>query len=566
MLVTYTVSVQSDPCQKAHLVYSGDPVAPPSDLQMTLTVSRRAEAGQKSIGQRHWRWARQTGALPHLFGPPGTATSGLANLHPLGGNFDDFSLDQLTGLAVPIQLELLPPEKISVIQSFYLFNFGASHGTGFLVANIESQVPGWESKGAIARRHNLTWTLVDFQVQIQREDQIADASFTDRLMIAARQGWDHLWPSIYRDLQGIATPDGGVVLGVLVAFFVALHFIGAGEVIDILAVMFQIAAGAAHLGLYIEDAWFAKDDPEKIHEASDHFVEFLKAVGSVLIAGMVAKLLGKVLPAARTAGPAEKPVTMPENPGPVPPGRAAATPANTAPVVRPPGQLPHAEQPTLGDLGPAAGPGARVPAGVGGGPDPGQMTGHGTAVATMPKTMSAPRAVAGSPGSVTATRPIQTITRPAPVSAPVRPISATAPTGTSAAVVSGSAVVTTGGGTPGTGGGPSPNYTRKRGDLDHFKSTDIRPVSTVGDGSTAAAVYHEIATLAQVKGKWHYKKARSLAEGYLKRFKDYEKEQRKGDLTKKEAEELKDEAMEGYVRNHDAVQAADKVPSPPWPK
>ncbi len=110
------------------------------------------------------------------------------------------------------------------------------------------------------------------------------------------------------------------------------------------------------------------------------------------------------------------------------------------------------------------------------------------------------------------------------------------------------------------------NYNRKRNDLNNLKSEDVRKQSTVGDGSTAAALREEVKTGQPTKGKWHYKKALSLINAYLKRVKDYEKEEKKGDLTKQQADELVDDATEGYVRNDDAVKEADKVPNPPWPK
>jgi len=113
---------------------------------------------------------------------------------------------------------------------------------------------------------------------------------------------------------------------------------------------------------------------------------------------------------------------------------------------------------------------------------------------------------------------------------------------------------------------PTANYTRKRANLtDNVMKKDKRSASKVGDGTTAAAVYEEIKTLKQVGGKWHYKKAKELANAYKKRDDDATKEEQRGDITKSEADDLRNDTTEGYVRNVDAVQAADQVPSPPWP-
>ncbi len=110
------------------------------------------------------------------------------------------------------------------------------------------------------------------------------------------------------------------------------------------------------------------------------------------------------------------------------------------------------------------------------------------------------------------------------------------------------------------------NYQKKKNNLNNIKKNDVRPQSTVGDGSTAGALREEIKTGQPTKGKWHYKKALELAAAYLKRVKDAEKEEKNGDITKQEADDLVNDGTEGYVRNDDAVKEADKVPNPPWPK
>ena len=112
---------------------------------------------------------------------------------------------------------------------------------------------------------------------------------------------------------------------------------------------------------------------------------------------------------------------------------------------------------------------------------------------------------------------------------------------------------------------PTANYTNKRADMDNIKSMDKRRTSTVGDGTTAAALRNEIATGAQTGGRWHYKKAKDLCNAYKKREDDALKEERNGDITKAEADDLRSDAIEGFVRNDDAVAAADLVASPPWP-
>ena len=108
-------------------------------------------------------------------------------------------------------------------------------------------------------------------------------------------------------------------------------------------------------------------------------------------------------------------------------------------------------------------------------------------------------------------------------------------------------------------------YTAKRKELDHFMGTDKKAASTLGDKSTAAALRDEIATGKPVKGKWHYKKAKELANGYKNRDADYEKEKKNNQITKAEAQDLQNDTTEGYARNTDAVADADKVSSPPWP-
>jgi Toxin PAAR-like domain len=108
-------------------------------------------------------------------------------------------------------------------------------------------------------------------------------------------------------------------------------------------------------------------------------------------------------------------------------------------------------------------------------------------------------------------------------------------------------------------------YTTKRAELNKFMAIDKRPTSTVGDGSTASALREEIRTGAPTKGKWHYKKAKELCNGYRKRDDDYVKEQKGGQISKSEADDLTGDTTEGYVRNADAVTEADAVASPPWP-
>jgi uncharacterized Zn-binding protein involved in type VI secretion len=110
-------------------------------------------------------------------------------------------------------------------------------------------------------------------------------------------------------------------------------------------------------------------------------------------------------------------------------------------------------------------------------------------------------------------------------------------------------------------------YVAKRAKLDAFMETDKKPGSTEGDGTTAAALDKEVATLTPVKGRWHYQKAKySLCNGYKKRDDDYVREEKNGQLSKEEASDLKNDTTEGYVRNADAVTRADAaVPSPPWP-
>ena len=109
-------------------------------------------------------------------------------------------------------------------------------------------------------------------------------------------------------------------------------------------------------------------------------------------------------------------------------------------------------------------------------------------------------------------------------------------------------------------------YTAKRKELDHFIGTDKKAASTLGDKSTAAALRDEIATGNTVKGKWHYKKAKELANGYKKIAMQTTKRRRKTTkLPRQKAQDLQNDTTEGYARNTDAVADADKVSSPPWP-
>lgn len=111
----------------------------------------------------------------------------------------------------------------------------------------------------------------------------------------------------------------------------------------------------------------------------------------------------------------------------------------------------------------------------------------------------------------------------------------------------------------------SPAYLAKRSNLDNIMANDKRPTSTVGDGTTAAALHEEIKTLTPTRGRWHYKKAKELANAYKKRDDDATAEEKAGDISKVEADDIRNDTTDGYVRNVDAVAAADMVPSPPWP-
>jgi uncharacterized protein DUF4150 len=120
---------------------------------------------------------------------------------------------------------------------------------------------------------------------------------------------------------------------------------------------------------------------------------------------------------------------------------------------------------------------------------------------------------------------------------------------------------------------PSPNFANKRAAIDRAKADDTRASSTEEDplgrapkGSTAAALYKEIIISQPTKGKWHYKKARDLVNRYKNLDDDVSAEENNGDLTKGEADKLRADTTEGYVRNDDAVKEANKVASPPWPK
>jgi hypothetical protein len=112
---------------------------------------------------------------------------------------------------------------------------------------------------------------------------------------------------------------------------------------------------------------------------------------------------------------------------------------------------------------------------------------------------------------------------------------------------------------------PTPAFQAKRATLDNIKKSDKRATSTVGDGTTAAALHNEIATLKPTKNKWHYIKAKELRTRYRKLEDDALKEERAGDITPTESDELRKEAIEGFVRNDDALTAANAVPTPPWP-
>lgn len=120
---------------------------------------------------------------------------------------------------------------------------------------------------------------------------------------------------------------------------------------------------------------------------------------------------------------------------------------------------------------------------------------------------------------------------------------------------------------------PSPAFSNKKSSLEKIQKTDTRPTSTTADpkgraptGSTAAAVYVEADTLTPVKGKWHYIKSRELCNRYKNLDDDISREEKRGDLSKSEADRLRDGTTEGYVRNDDAAVYADSIPSPPWPK
>jgi len=121
-----------------------------------------------------------------------------------------------------------------------------------------------------------------------------------------------------------------------------------------------------------------------------------------------------------------------------------------------------------------------------------------------------------------------------------------------------------------TGPAPSSAYTRKKAELLQleysYESRRTRGRSSVKKGTAAAALYREIRTLKPTKGKWHYKKVRDLMRAYSKREYDYKKEEENSDLTKAEADELRHKAERGFFRNSQALDAADKVLTPPWPK
>jgi len=113
---------------------------------------------------------------------------------------------------------------------------------------------------------------------------------------------------------------------------------------------------------------------------------------------------------------------------------------------------------------------------------------------------------------------------------------------------------------------PSPAFENKQKTLANIKKADQRSTSTVGDGTTAAALLQETATSQQVKGKWHYIKAKELCTRYKNLDDDAVKEGKSGDITKEECDSLTNETTVGYVRNHDAVRVADQMPNPPWPR
>jgi hypothetical protein len=118
---------------------------------------------------------------------------------------------------------------------------------------------------------------------------------------------------------------------------------------------------------------------------------------------------------------------------------------------------------------------------------------------------------------------------------------------------------------------PSPPPTPfevKRAKLDKFMASDKRPTSSVGDGTTAAAVREEIKTRTGVGGKWHYRKARDLTNGYKKREKDADREEKSGDISKDEADNLRKDCQAGTARNSAAcaeAEAAAAAGPVPWP-
>lgn len=114
----------------------------------------------------------------------------------------------------------------------------------------------------------------------------------------------------------------------------------------------------------------------------------------------------------------------------------------------------------------------------------------------------------------------------------------------------------------------SPNFASKKAAVDRAMNDDIRPTATTEDplgraprGSTAAALYNEMITGGQTKGKWHRKKARDQANRFKRLDDDISKEERDGDLTRGEADQLRDDTTKGYSRNDEACKAADQAGS-----
>jgi uncharacterized Zn-binding protein involved in type VI secretion len=122
----------------------------------------------------------------------------------------------------------------------------------------------------------------------------------------------------------------------------------------------------------------------------------------------------------------------------------------------------------------------------------------------------------------------------------------------------------------GTGNQPVPPasqaYQDKKKQLDVNHKEEFRENAETGDGSSADALRAEIRSGKPTKGKWHYTKCVEKANFYQKRQKEAAKEHRNGDLSDSEFKDLEDRTTAGWARNVQAVEEANAVPNPPWPK